>query len=142
MPTAPEIKRAAPRPSTAFAVEASRPFPSTPTTDSTCTSTLTWAPCIAACTTVWPTATSTPPTSTRPLAPATSFRVQGDWVIIQYFPSCQGGARGEAEDRSVYAHGRRKGLNTALLESRGNERCLAVAVRPPVKFCRTLGDMR
>jgi len=29
-------------------------FLSTPTTDSTCTSTLTWAPCTAGCTTAWP----------------------------------------------------------------------------------------
>ena len=42
---------------TAFAAAASRPFPSTPTTDSTCIWTLTWAPCIAAYTTAWPAAT-------------------------------------------------------------------------------------
>ena len=57
-PMAPGSRRAARRPRTAPAAEASTLFPSTPTTASTSTSMLTWAPCTAACTTVRPAATS------------------------------------------------------------------------------------
>ena len=49
-----------------------RPFPSTRTTDSMCTSMSIWAPCTAACTTGWPTGTSTRPTSIPRLACATN----------------------------------------------------------------------
>ena len=73
LPTAAELKRAAPQARTVSAAGASRLSPSTPTTDSTCTSTPTSAPCTARCTTGWPTATlTTRRTSTRPSACATS----------------------------------------------------------------------
>src|SRR5580692_11470830 len=75
MRTAPELRRAARHPRTVFAAEPSRPSPSTPTTDSTRTSTLTWAPCTAECTTVWPAATSIRPISTPPLACVTNSEV-------------------------------------------------------------------
>ena len=50
-----------------------QPFPLTPTTDSMRTSTLTSARCTAGFMTVWPAATLTRPTSTRPSACATNF---------------------------------------------------------------------
>ena len=57
---------------TAPAAEASTPFLSTPTTGSTSTSMLTWAPCTAACMTEQPAATSPRTTSIPRLACATS----------------------------------------------------------------------